>query len=542
MFSNIKPRLQSRYRIIMLILVISIITTKGVLAKNRRGYGKPFATYTAAEGFTITSYSEKWNTFSKLRQIANELLSNEYGEEISYLKNIYIYPDSPDGILAYTHYGLTRSYQGNYTYNNHAYIEIFDGNQYSSTADMAWVLAHEYGHHFTIYHLINKENKFFDQWKSTGYAVARNIIKHPKISYQIDAIGDLYQWDIMEIAAEDYVQLFGSPNARKSIIYKDIQQKIHENIGNQFNDTYGFNMIPQKNLEIPLAADVRGLEQYWRSLAGFPKQVSSKVPMKPKLSLVSKKELASGRYQYRLEWEQLPGNEQYEYTLVSYQEGEYTFPYPIKTVRPGEDLYAIVGNGLKTNPKTGAQQLILDDYNGRYTFILYMKDKNNKVYRGDTLSVNFNYPVIEHKGLYKDMHFTDWSYDAIRQLNQRKIMVGSPDHYFYPLKGVTCVELTSILERIDGSINWGTLPSKNLYMTRDDASLLIHQYVKSKEIPLRETKKNLDFKDHNSILNKKETEFLFRAGVIGGNNGYYYPKNKITRQELGAMLIRLLKD
>ncbi len=522
-------------------VIISVIAAKGIFAQNHSGYGKPFATYKAAEGFTITSYSSNWNTYSKLREIANELLSNEYGEEIAYLKNIYIYPDSPDGVLAYTHYDLTRNYSGNYAYKNNAYIEIFDGNTYKSVRDMAWVLSHEYGHHFTIYHLVNKENKFFNKWKNTGYAQVRNIVNHPKISYELDAIGDLYKWDIMEMAAEDYVQLFGSPNARRSVIYKDIQQKINENTSNQFNHTLGFNMAPQDNLEIPLAADVRGLEEYWRNLANLPKQKSNKVPKKPRLKLVTKKEVASGRYQYRIEWEDLPGNEKYEYTLVSYPEGEYNFPYPVKTVKPGEDTYATIGNGLRINPATGRQELILDDYNGRYTFVLYIKDGSNKIYRGEPLYVNFNYPVIEHKGLYKDMLPGDWSYDAISQLHKRKIMVGSPDQYFYPLKRVTYSDIITILSRIDASINMKAVAVKNKDITRDDMALLLHHFMRAKKASLDEINKNPNFKDQVSISNKKEVNALYKAGIIGGNNGSYYPKNYVTRQELASVIIRILK-
>lgn len=514
---------------------------KGVFAQSRSGYGKPFATYEAAEGFRVTSYSSNWNTSSKLREIANELLSNEHGAEISYLKNIYIYPDSPHGVLAYTHYDIARSYSGNYSYKDNAYIEIFDGKQYNNTRDMAWVLSHEYGHHFTIYHLINKENKFFDQWRNTGYAQVRNIVNHPKIRYDTDPMGDLYKWDIMEIAVGDYVQLFGSPEARKSVIYKDIKQKIDENISSQFNYVPGFNMEPQDNLEIPLAADVRGLEEYWRNLGGLPKQKSNKVPQKPKLRLVTKKEVATGRYQYRIEWDELPGNEAYEYTLVSYPEGEYGFPYPIKTVKPGEAAYAIVGNALRTDFATGKQHLVLDDYNGRYTFNLYMKDKSNKIYGAEPLHVNFTYPVVEHKGLYKDMLPTDWSYDAVSQLHKRKIMVGSPDQYFYPLKRVTYSEAITILSRIDSNISMKPVPIKSKYITRDDMALLLYHFMKAKKLSLDGMKENPNFKDQARIANKEEVNYLYKRGIIGGSNGYYYPGNNVTRQELASTMMRMLK-
>ena len=536
-----KIGVKSVYRCMLLVIIMSLIITKAVFAQSRPGYGKPYASYTAPEGFTVTSYASNWNTTSKLKEVAKELLANEHGEEIAYLKNIYIYPDSPDGILAYTHFDLTRNYLGNYQYQDNAYIEIFDGNHYMNMREMAWVLSHEYGHHFTIYHLINKENKFFNKWQTTGYARARNIVTHQEIVYQADAIGDCYKWDIMEIAAEDYVQLFGSPNARRSVIYKDIQQQIDEQITSQFNYVTAFNMKPQDNLGLPLAADVRGLEQYWRNLAGLPKQTSNAVPREPNLRLISKKDVGSGRYQYKIGWDQLAGNEGYEYTLISYPDGAYEFPYPIKTVRPGEPTWAIVGNGLKTHVATGKQELVLDDYSGRYTFRLHMKDKYNKIYSSNPLHVNFNYPVIDYKGLYKDLEPLDWSYDAARQLYGRGIMIGSPDKYFYPLKSVTYYEFTTILNRINGPINWKPVGIKHNEITRDDMALLLDHYIRAKGLSIKETKRSATFKDYANISNKKQVNNLQKKGLIGGSNGYFYPRNNLTRQELASIVLRILK-
>ncbi len=528
--------------LLLLVITVSLIMSKGVFAQSRPGYGEPLATYEDPEGFTVISYATKWNTPSKLRQVAKELLANEHGEEIAYLKNLYLYPDSPDGILAYTHFNLTRDSSGGYIYKDDSYIEIFDANQYNSRKDMAWVLSHEYGHHFTIYHLVNKENKFFNEWQNTGYAKVRDIVNHPDISYQLDAIGNFYKWDIMEMAAEDYVQLFGSVNARGSTIYKDIQQQIHEDISSQFNYPAGFNMQPQDNSALPLAADVRGLEQYWRSLAKLPKQKRGVIPNKPKMRLVSKKEVANGRYQYRIEWDELPGNEKYEYTLVSYPEGAPGFPYPVKTVIPGDSTHAFIGNGLKTDLTTGRQQLIIDDYNGRHTFQLYIKDRTNKIYRGEPLEVNFNYPVIDYEGPYKDILPMDWSYDAVKQLHSRNIMVGSPDNCFYPLNSLTYTDLTVVLDRIDGPINWEGIPTGSEYVKRDEMALLIHHYMMSKNLYFRPVYANPKFQDYSNVSNEEEVTYLYQRGIIGGNNSFYYPKNNATRQEFASIVLRILKD
>lgn len=547
----------------MLIFVLAgwLILAQGILARNTSDYGRPLATYKAPQGFTITSYSKKWGTPSRLKEISSELLKNAYGKEIAYLKNIYIYPDSPDGVLGYTYYDLKRDSKGNYIYGDNVYIEIFDAEGYNHIEDMAWVLSHEYGHHFTSYHLVNKENKFFDQWRSTGYAKVRNIGAHPKISYQIHNEGNLHMWDIMEIAAEDYVQLFGSPNARKSIEYKDVQQRIHENASQQFNFTPGFNMKPQENLGLDLAADVKGLEAYWRNISGMVKTNVAPPPISPQLRLVSKKEVAPGHFQYRLEWNEIPGDIQYEYTLISYLDEPRIFPTPIKTVYSGESMHGFVGSALGINPKTGAPSLVIDDYKGRYVFNLFIKDPNNKIYRGVPLNINFNYPVILSNTLYKDMHSTDWAYGAIKHLADLKIMVGSPDNYFYPLKHVTYSDMITVIDRclahkkegFGGSFDALILQRKQIgqkelnelqkktYLTREDAGLLAYQYMVLKDPSLELIKGNTQFKDDEKIKKKAEINYLHKKSIVKGTNGFYFPHSNVTRQELASIIVELLK-
>ena len=553
--------MKGKVKVIMLILVGWLILTQSTFARNTKDYGRSLATYKAPQGFTITSYSKKWGTPDRLKEISGELLKNTYGKEIAYLKNIYIYPDSPDGVLGYTYYDLKRNNRGNYVYGDNVYIEIFDAQRYNDVGDMAWVLSHEYGHHFTAYYLVNKETKFFDQWRSTGYAKARNIGHHSKISYQTHYEGSLHMWDIMEIAAEDYVQLFGSPNARKSIQYKDIQQRTHENISHKFNFTPGFNMMPQENLAIPLAADVKGLEDYWRNISGIEKTNTSPLPVKPQIRLVSKKEVAPGHFQYRLEWNEIPGSAQYEYTLISYLDEPRIFPSPIKTVYSGNSMHAFVGSALGINTKTGIQNIVIDDYKGRYIFNLFIKDSNNKIYSGVPLKVNFNYPVISSTTLYKDMHSTDWAYGAVKHLAELKIMVGSPDNYFYPLRHVTYGEMITLMDRClaqnkqgpNGLFTTLILQNKQItqkeldelqkkvYLTREDISLLAYQYMALKDLSLEQIKGNTPFKDDGNIKKKAEVNYLHKKGIVKGTNGFYYPGNNVSRQELASILVELLK-
>lgn len=548
-------------KITILFLVFWMIIIQNVLGQSRSGYGKPLSVYKTPEGLTITSYSKNWNTTSKLSRVREELLSNFHSEEISYLKNIYIYPDSPDGVLAYTHFDIGRDIRGNYIYKPNTYIEIFDGNQYKDIRELAWVLSHEYGHHFTSYYLVKKENKFFDQWRNTGYAKTRGISNHPKINYTHNYSLGNHKWDIMEIAAEDYVQLFGSTNAKKSILYKDIQQKVQEGIGNNYNYISSFNMRPQENLDIPLAAEVKGLEQYWLNLAGKTSTNIEIPPIKPQIRLVSKKEVETGYYQYRLEWDTIPGDIKYEYTLVGYPDGNSILAVPIKTVSPGSVPYATIGNFIKTDIKTGKEKLIIDDYKGKYEFRLFIKSPNNAIYSSDPFKVNFNYPIVTPRGVYKDVNITEWSYPAIKKINELNIMVGSPDKYFYPLYKVKYSEFITIMNRyiktdkyevnttfesIIASSGLVTqqelnLLSKGDYMTREEIALLIYSYMALKDPNSSKDYKPTSFKDDSLILRKVEVDYLNQKGIMKGIDGYFCPQKNISRQELACILAELVK-
>ena len=61
----------------------------------------------------------------------------------------------------------------------------------------------------------------FNQWEQTRYAEIRGLIDYEEVEYySVNDTGYIHKWDIAEIAAEDYVQLFGSPTAKKQLIIK----------------------------------------------------------------------------------------------------------------------------------------------------------------------------------------------------------------------------------------------------------------------------------------------------------------------------------
>ena len=123
------------------------------------------------------------------------------------------------------------------------------GSTYTSYSAYSWIpyvswvqrgdrtLAHEYGHAWSQYFakMVQQDGTF------AAYLQARGLKGDPRV-------GTSYGWDVNELIAEDYRQLFGTPNAQT---------------GGQING------------DIPLAKDVPGLKEFLRDtftrpLAGPP--------------------------------------------------------------------------------------------------------------------------------------------------------------------------------------------------------------------------------------------------------------------------------
>lgn len=166
-------------------------------------------------GVTFESYSPKWNTVDKLKALEAELLRNKHGEEMKQLGKIIILPD-----YLPNNKNVLGQYIASYQYNDTSVrllpdrkIYLFGGNDYTTPEAMSFVLSHEYGHHFTYYYLLNKENKKPGTWLTSEYAEARGFEDYSRVH---DSVSGEYEWAMPEILAEDYVQLFGSENAIKN--------------------------------------------------------------------------------------------------------------------------------------------------------------------------------------------------------------------------------------------------------------------------------------------------------------------------------------
>lgn len=196
--------------------------------------------YTGSSGLVIESYSYKWETDSELKSIETELLRNKHGEELDYLGKVILLPGFNAGQNTLGQYvaSYTTFSNGDIQLDGNRVIYLFGMDQHE-LSDIASTISHEYGHHFTFYYLLNHENAVPGEWMLSEYANARGL---QSSSLAHDTIDGEYIWNIAEIAAEDYVQLFGSENAIRS--------------------------NTQMNINIPTAYETEELQKYWSKILG----------------------------------------------------------------------------------------------------------------------------------------------------------------------------------------------------------------------------------------------------------------------------------
>lgn len=173
-------------------------------------YQNKVMTYRGDSGVAFISYSTKWNTIEKLKALETELLKNKHGEELRLLSTINIFPDYPAG------QDVLGQYFAEYTYGSKSVslspnrkIYLYGGDKYSTVENIAPTMSHEYGHHFTFYHLFKKEHLVPSKWKDSQYAQIRHMTQYEPFNQNPVP----YKWDLSEILAEDYVELFGSSKA-----------------------------------------------------------------------------------------------------------------------------------------------------------------------------------------------------------------------------------------------------------------------------------------------------------------------------------------
>ena len=317
--------------------------------------------FEAPEGFTIISHSTEWNQ-EMLERLYHELLLNEHGKEINMLNEIIIFPHENEDINVLGSYSLSTEIVSflmpfpalppDFTINfqkNIGNIHLYDGDTNITIESMAGSLSHEYGHLFTFYHMFYAETNEDGLLIDSRYAQLRGAEQFDLITSATP--GSTYMQErhryLIEIAAEDYVQLMGSPTTRSVVDFVDVQQVL-DGAEHPANTRGARNAFPQENMMLPLANDVPGLKEYFFSFV----DAEPRAPIEEKQEITLQITRNSEQHywdtelrtfiNYTITW-----NAPYEnaiYTLISYDPNNYTgWGTPIKTVHPGHAPSAIIG-------------------------------------------------------------------------------------------------------------------------------------------------------------------------------------------------------
>lgn len=588
------------FSLIMIICFYSNIS----YAQPRTDYGDPKGVFDTPKGVKIISYVDKWSNHSQLEEIYNDFSKNFMSDEIDYLKAIYIYPDTPEGVAGLYHPNIQPLLDGGYEYTKDSYIEIFNASSYNNVSEISRVLTHEYGHHFTTYHLVTGENKYFSEWRESEFSKYRNLRNNSKVKY-FSQSNDKYEhrWDVMEIAAEDYVQLFGSPLAKKSEDFLDLKDRADRGIM-EYTYTSGiFNLLPQENLDIILATEANGLREYWLKLAGYNLK-KNLIPKKPQLKLLEEKVLYKKYKQLVISWDDIPDNREYEYTLVMYKPGENSFPIPIKTAKTGESLKAYMGCYIK-ELSSGDLRILMDNYSGKYLVRLFIKNKDGFLYSTPEYEINivkdinsvstFNLkgknidndtsvkPIVPDKEpinthntnmRFRDIDYNHWAYSYVIKLSNKNIIDGYEDKTFRPDNKIKKSEFIALVLRIldidltdyemdsdhwfisSGYLNAckdiGLIKEQDYgrnytkfncddNITREEMMFIVSRAIQYLKLPVNDVKNYSEFfDDANSIKYKNDLNIAVHYGIIKGYpDGTFRPKNNATRAEASKLIYTL---
>lgn len=387
-----------RFRIIFIILTAISFFAFPLPANAAESEPKPtvYSEFTY-KTLTIISHSPNYNK-SALEEICHELLRNVTGPEFPLLSKIILLPEIGNGVLATYRENFSVNEKGIYTPRSGSYILIYGCDRYLDTdgqlitQKIAPVLSHEYGHHYTLSNITLYEGKYYSDWADSEYGELRSLSDYPIFYGNNGEKTYSRAYDIAEIAANDYVQLLGSENARLSYNYLDAAEQV-KTPGILLTSPVCFNMRPQENLEIPLAADVPSLYSYFFKIAGFANETLS-IVKHPEIIAITKTDR-----QYEITWSAASGSDapEYEYTVVMYPVDNPSMIRAVKTVAAGEELRAVFGHAFHVTD-SGSVTVISDTFSGRYSFRVFVRTNKGITFSSPVLTYSFDTEFdIPHK-------------------------------------------------------------------------------------------------------------------------------------------------
>lgn len=351
------------------------------------------AEYTASDGLKVVSYSPNWSDTSKLKDLHDELLQNGHGDEIKLLKEIDIYDDYPhgDGVAGQYIFQTLSTVFPSRQKMQPGTIELYGGKEHKTVDEFAHTLSHEYGHHVTHYYTLQTDGFALTdsrKWKDSTYARMRGLSNDTRVG--VDDVD--HRWQIAEIAAEDYVQLFGSPKAHAITPFESrVEQALKgkDPAGMSWSASM-YNVQPQENLDLPLASQVPGLYQYLnKQMKG--EEGAYTPPAKPVLNLASYSKQGDVGYQVQFSWSLEGESPNTQYTLVTYTDNDLLAePIVTKTADQKHDVkYGPVvtrrGAYIYTYQEPSAK--------GVRHFKLYAMGENGWVSESSVLTVDMSNPT-----------------------------------------------------------------------------------------------------------------------------------------------------
>lgn len=252
---------------------------------------KPLATYVSPEAIKFVSYSKSWNE-AKLKALYQDLMKNLHGEELAYLGQVVLSAENKEGEAGVAHiaYSWTEDDMSDMTMDKGTEIVLYNANKHTTVESMSSTLSHEYGHHFTHYWLIKKESKLPSD-PTTRWASVRSIKGYPVLFTDDPEDPDYtHYWDAGEIMADDYMALFGSPTAKKTMV-------------SSLGEDDGFGFYGEiENEQIPSVMTLPAVRGYWLKLSGLkdPQPLSYK---EPKLTQVQAVKAKNGKYDHKFTYQ-----------------------------------------------------------------------------------------------------------------------------------------------------------------------------------------------------------------------------------------------
>lgn len=360
--------------------------------------------YVTPIGFPIISFSDNWKN-EKLVEIYEELLRNKHGDEINALSGIILYPEKSksggDVAIAGTH--ITQSSEFPVFFHlpgfvppslqygllaRQSVIELYNMDEIKNAADVAKTIAHEYGHHYTMHYFLQND----EAARSSDYYRLRGIdaLERHVFFDTYDAYLENHMWSIYEMAAEDYVQLMGSPNAKQTREYGDVFDSFNKGLKRHSINFDGsvYNVFPQENFYLPLADEVEGLRNYYLSFIG--EQSSLEAFEKTDFNIRIEKLTNFGHAHYLITWDKTTKDKDALYTLISYDMNGIIY-MPVRTVRGNEDAKARIGTAIGTRQGESGLWILSDRYTEepRY-FKLYVIWPDGRMQSSELVYVEFN--------------------------------------------------------------------------------------------------------------------------------------------------------